>query len=260
MLQQLWLQNIEPPTGRNRIQSDDDAMISIRCDCGECYQASGDHVDRSIKCRCGRTLAISAPSYPPPSGSRAAVPDRHPTHAGATSAKPMTTPKGVVLPSRLTAGIDFPWEYIAGYYFRVEDFVPLANVRVDEVASPTLGAFGLAIVELPNPDVSASQRFLRLPIEHVSDYKSLYRAHIDSGVRDKSNELILLYEHRRGFFGGKRPSLHVAAYPRGTWKRFFEAVSQYTPHEFQWPSARFLYQPSETIAFPCGDVPLTVEI
>ena len=54
-----------------------------------------------------------------------------------------------------------------------------------------IGSFGVAVAELPNPDVAPEQRLLELPIEHQSDFKSLYRAHIDAGVRNKQNEIVL---------------------------------------------------------------------
>jgi hypothetical protein len=107
----------------------------------------------------------------------------------------------------------------------------------------------LAEVELPNPDVSPEQRLLWLPIEHKSDFKSLYQALLDSGVKDKNNEIVLLYESRRGMFGGKRPCLHVACYPEGTWSAFFESVTRYASQEFQWPDALFVFRPSGTPTF-----------
>jgi hypothetical protein len=153
--------------------------------------------------------------------------------------------------SGLIAGLSFPLEYIAGYYMRLHTFTPLAELVLDNVGPPGLmGAYALANVELPNPDVEPHQRIITLPIKHKSDYKSLYRANIDSGVKAGTNELVLLYEHRRGFWGGLKPSLHVAAYPAGTWSSFFEVVSHYAVDQFRWPVALFLYQPSSTQAFP----------
>ena len=93
---------------------------------------------------------------------------------------------------------------------------------------------------------------VNLPIEEKSDYKSIYRAHHDRGVQAGTNELVLLYEHRKGFLGRRKPSFHVAAYPSGTWEGFFDAVSRYAVSEFQWPEALFLYQPSATNAFPAN--------
>jgi hypothetical protein len=153
--------------------------------------------------------------------------------------------------SGLVAGISFPWEYIAGFYVRLHTFIPLADLVLDRVGPPDLMAgYALANVEMPNPDVEPHQRIVTLPIKHKSDYKSLSRAHLDSGVKAGTNELVLLYEHRRGLLGGRKPSLHVAAYPAGTWSRFFEAVSRYAADQFRWPVAIFLYQPSGKQVFP----------
>ena len=151
--------------------------------------------------------------------------------------------------SSLIAGKSFPWHEIAGYYLRVQSFTPFAEISGDKVGSPLLGAYGLVLVELPNPDVDSQQRTVTLPIEHRSDYKSVYRAHLDSGIKAGTNELIMVYEHRRGLFGRRKPCFHVAAHRTGTWQRFFDAVSNYTPNEFQWPEALFLYQPSSKAAF-----------
>jgi hypothetical protein len=105
--------------------------------------------------------------------------------------------------SGLIAGLSFPLEYIAGYYMRLHTFTPLAELVLDNVGPPGLmGAYALANVEPPNPDVEPHQRIITLPIKHKSDYKSLCRANIDSGVKAGTNELVLLYEHRRGFWGG----------------------------------------------------------
>jgi hypothetical protein len=147
------------------------------------------------------------------------------------------------------AGRDFPWKYVAGFFLRLESFSPFAVIEGDTVKGLPIGSFGLAIVELPNPDVPPEQRLLGLPIEHQSDFKSLSRALLDSGVREKSNEIVLLYEPRRGLFGGKRPCLHLACYPTGTWRTFFDAVSRYASQEFRWPNALFVYQPSSSVVF-----------
>lgn len=152
----------------------------------------------------------------------------------------------------LVAGKTFPWKYVAGYYLYLRSFTPFADMSGDRVGSATLGAYGLAKAELPNPDVEPEQRVVTLPIEHKSDYKSLYRAHLDTGVKAGTNELVLLYEHRRGIFGGHKASFHVAAYPAGTWQGFFDAVSKYAADRFQWPQALFLYQPSSTTVFPAS--------
>ena len=150
----------------------------------------------------------------------------------------------------LLAGKNFPWEYITGFYLRLTNFTQLAVVNGDTVGSKTLGAYGLASAELPNPDVEPVQRLVTLPIEHKSDYKSLYRANLDSGVSDGANELIILHENRKGFLGRRQPSLPVAAYPNGTWLSFFEAVDDYRSEDFRWPEPLFLYQPSSSQVFP----------
>jgi hypothetical protein len=152
-------------------------------------------------------------------------------------------------PARPIAGKDFPWEQISGYYLRLDSLLPFAKVDGDDVGPAVLDVYGLATVELPNPDVRPEKRLISLPVEHKSDFKSLFRATLDSGVRDKTNELIVLYENRRGFLGGKRACLHVAAYPTGTWNSFFDAVSRYAAQDFQWPIALFLYQPTSTQVF-----------
>jgi hypothetical protein len=156
-------------------------------------------------------------------------------------------------PAPPIAGKQFPWDYISGGYLWLENFLPFSKVEGGRVEPAKLGAFGLAIAELPNPDVAPQQRRITLPIEHKSDYISLIRAHLDSGVRDKTNELVIVYEPRRGWLGGKRACLHVAAYPAGTWKSFFDAVARYAAKEFRWPTALFLYQPSDTQLFPSRD-------
>lgn len=124
-------------------------------------------------------------------------------------------------PAPPIAGKQFPWEYISGGCLRLDSFLPFSKVNGDTVEPAKLGAFGLVVAELPNPDVSPEQRRITLPIEHVSDYKSLVRAHYDSGVKAKSNELVIVYEPRRGWFGGKKACLHVAAFAAGTWKKFW---------------------------------------
>jgi hypothetical protein len=152
---------------------------------------------------------------------------------------------------QLVAGLSCPWEYIAGSVLRLRMFVPFATVNGAHVSRPPLRrVYALTVVELPNPDVLPDERVIQVPIEHSSDFKSLAHAHLDLGVRDKANELLLVYEPRRGFFGGKKACLHVVAYPAGTWDKFFDAVSHYAAQEFVWPKALFLYQPSHTRVFP----------
>ena len=130
--------------------------------------------------------------------------------------------------------------------------MPFAKVSGDEIGPAILGAYGLAKAELPNPDAQPDQRIITLPIEDKSDFKSLFRAHLDSNVKEGLTELVVLFENRKGFFGGRKPSFHVAAYPTGTWKGFFDAVANSTPDQFRWPKALFLYQPSSTTVFPAS--------
>lgn len=154
-------------------------------------------------------------------------------------------------PPDLIAGLNFPWENISGPCLRFVSMALGVTLVGDKLGppSPMIG-YGLAYMELPNPDVSAQERLIGVPIKTKGDYKSLCRAQLDRGVRDGSVELVVAYEHRRGFFGGAKPGLHVAAYPSGTWGKFFDAVSQYKSQDFVWPSALFLYQPSATRVFP----------
>ncbi len=154
--------------------------------------------------------------------------------------------------SELVAGKNFPWEYVTGFYLRLDSFLRFAEMSGERVGRAMLGAYGLVGAELANPDVEPEQRVVTLPVENKSDYKSLYRAYLDSGVKAGTNELVLLYENRRGIFGGRKASFHVAAYPVGTWQRFFDAVDKYASQEFHWPKALFLYQPSDTAAFPAS--------
>jgi hypothetical protein len=150
------------------------------------------------------------------------------------------------------AGKQFPWEQITGYFLRLESLIAYTPVTGEKVGRAQLGSFGLVRAELPNPDVEPQQRIVVLPVENKSDYKSLYRAHLDSGIKEGTNELVLMFENRGGFFGGRKPSFHVAAYPVGTWNDFFKSVENYTSDQFKWPKALFLYQPSNTIVFPAS--------
>jgi hypothetical protein len=152
--------------------------------------------------------------------------------------------------TELTAGINFPWKYVEGLFMCVRSFTPLTEIVVDKVGASVLGTFGVVNAELPNPDVQSHQRILSLPIKHKSDYKSISRAHIDSGIKSGTNELVILYEHRRNLFGGPKACFHVAIYPTGTWNNFFEAVANYKAQEFEWPRPLILYQPSPTNIFP----------
>ncbi len=152
--------------------------------------------------------------------------------------------------SDLVAGKNFPWDHVAGFYLRLQSFLPFAEMSGERVGAAKLGAFGLALAELPNPDVDAQQRVVTLPVENKSDYKSLYRAHEDADVKAGRNELVILFENRKGMFGGRKPSFHVAAYPAGTWQGFYDAVERSTSEQFRWPEPLFLYQPSEVAPFP----------
>ncbi len=150
----------------------------------------------------------------------------------------------------LVAGKSFPWEYVAGFYLLFSDLTSFAVVAGHTVqGNKVFGAYGVATVELPNPDIDANQRMLMLPIENKSDFKSIVYAQLDSGVKEGTNELILLFENRKGWFGGRKPSLHVAVYPTGTWLKFCEAVKNYKGADYQWPNALGLYQPSDVAAF-----------
>ena len=150
----------------------------------------------------------------------------------------------------LVAGKDFPWEYVAGFCLLFSELFSFAEVVGHTVqGSKAFGAYGVASVELPNPDIDANQRMLRLPIENKSDFKSITYAQLDSGVIAGKNELILLFENRKGLFGGRKPSIHVAVFPAGTWLDFFEAVTNYKGADYQWPHALGLYQPGDFTAF-----------
>ena len=64
-----------------------------------------------------------------------------------------------------------------------------------------------------------------------------------------ANELILLFENRKVWLRRRKPSLHVALYPTGTWLKFFEAVTNYNGADYQWPTALGLYPPGDVAAF-----------
>lgn len=152
--------------------------------------------------------------------------------------------------SQLTAGINFPWKYIAGYFMCVRSFSPFTELIGDKVGPSILGTFGMIYAELPNPDVETEQRILGLPIKHKSDYKSISRAYYDTGIKDGTNELVLLFEPRKNIWGQQKASFHIAMYPSGTWNKFFEAVNNYAAKEFKWPRPLILFQPSSTNVFP----------
>ena len=148
------------------------------------------------------------------------------------------------------AGIDFRWEWIAGLHMRLRKFMPLVKIDGDIVGPRTILGYGFINAELPNPDVQPEQRIISLRIQHKSDFKSISNAHLDRGVRSGANELIILYEHRRGLFGTPKPCIHVAGYPVGTWQGFVDAVDRYAPAEFRWPPPLFVYEPTDWRVFP----------
>lgn len=152
--------------------------------------------------------------------------------------------------TQLTAGINFDWKYIKFLFMRVNSFIPLARIDVDTVGDSIMGTYGIVTAELPNPDVKPEQRIIKLPILNKSDYKSISRAHTDSGIKNGANELVIIYENRKNLFGGHEASFHVAIYPSGTWNDFYKAVANYKSQEFIWPRPLILYQPSNTNIFP----------
>ena len=57
--------------------------------------------------------------------------------------------------SKLLAGKDFPWEYLAGFYLLFSDLMSFAEVAGHTVrGNKVFGAYGVATVELPNPMTS----------------------------------------------------------------------------------------------------------
>lgn len=142
------------------------------------------------------------------------------------------------------------WKYVSRYFMCARSFTPLSQFFGDKVGSSVLGTFGFVCTELPNPDVELQTRIIKLPIENKSDYKSIYKAYNDKGVKDGINEVVLIYEERRNLFGRPKACFHVAIYRTGTWSEFFEAVKNYSAHEFIWPRPLILFQPSSTNIFP----------
>jgi len=192
--------------------------------------------------------SFTPPPLPPPIPTKPA-----PRREGSTNEKQTDVPDlhGDAIPSSsLQAGIDFSWEWVAGYYMRVRKFVPFVKIQGDTVGPRTLIGYGYIFAELPAPDVRPEKRIVCLKIQHKSDFKSISNAHLDSGFRSGANELIILYEHRRGLFGGRKPCIHVAGYAAGTWQGFFEAVDRYASGEFRWPPPLFVYAPTTWPAFP----------
>jgi hypothetical protein len=136
---------------------------------------------------------------------------------------------------------------------RVRKFLPIATLNGDNVSEALPGGVcGFVHAELPNPDVEPEKRIVSIPIKNKSDYKSVFRAHLDPGIKSGVNELIVMYVHRRGLFGKHKPCIHVAGYPAGTWRGFFDAVDKYASAEFRWPPPLFLYEPIPNGPFPAG--------
>jgi hypothetical protein len=142
------------------------------------------------------------------------------------------------------AGISFAWEHIAGYYMRMRKFIPVSIIEGDNVGPKSPAGYGVIHAELPNPSVDPEQRIIAISIENKSDYKSVFRAHLDPGLKSEVNEVIIFCEYQsRGLFGTLKPLIHVAGYPAGTWQGFFDAVERYASAEFRWPPPLFLYSP-----------------
>lgn len=152
--------------------------------------------------------------------------------------------------SQLTADIHFPIKAISNLFMLVTNFIEFAKIQDNKITNPLMGVYGVVDVELPNPDVEKSQRIVRINIKNKSDFKSISRAHLDKGIEEGTNELILLYEYRRKLFGGNKAGFHIALYPKGTWAEFFKAVDAYKAQEFVWPRPLTCFQPSELSVFP----------
>jgi hypothetical protein len=154
------------------------------------------------------------------------------------------------------AGRDFLWDSIAGLYMRERSFVRFANVDGDTVGPPLIRTYGVINAELPTDDVGSEQRIVAIPIENKSDYKSVFRAHLDSGVKSGIHELVLMCEYQtRTLFRTLKPCIHVAAYPAGTWQGFFDAVKRFASAEFRWPPPLFLYSPP-VLTIPTNPFPI----
>ena len=149
----------------------------------------------------------------------------------------------------LFEGKHFSWRYIEGYHLLVEHLTQM-SFEGTEAAGKVMGAYGLLNVSMANPDVSPEARRISLPIEHKADYRALVALTIDSGYADGTNEIVVLYEHRRGLFGRPKPSIHAALYPTGAWKKFYERVEAYDPQGFEWPIPLVRYAPPSLLAFP----------
>ena len=157
-----------------------------------------------------------------------------------------------------SAGRDFPWDPIAGLYMRVRDFIRYAKVEGDTVGPAMFGKYGSIYAELPTDDVGPEQRIVAIPIENKGDYKSVFRAHLDSGLKSGVHELVVMceYQTRTGLFRKQlQPCIHVAGYPAGTWQGFFDAVKRFAPAEFHWPPPLFLYSPP-VLTLPTNPFPI----
>jgi hypothetical protein len=146
-----------------------------------------------------------------------------------------------------SAGRDFPWDQIAGLFLRVRNFIRFADIDGDTVGRPLLDRFyGSIYAELPTDDVGPEERIVSIPIENKSDYKSVFRANLDSGLKSGVHELVVMceYQTRTGLFRKTlNPCIHIAGYPAGTWQGFFDAVKRFASAEFHWPPPLFLYSP-----------------
>jgi hypothetical protein len=148
------------------------------------------------------------------------------------------------------AGKSFPWEYVTGAVLRVSRFVDFTTLDgIARAVAMQGGAYGLLLAEVPDPDRTPDERLISVPIEHRSDCKSLSRAQMDFGVLAGETELVAVYENRRGWFGRKKASLHIAAFSTGTWNKFLDAVACEKAQEFSWPNALFLFQPGRVQLF-----------
>ena len=148
----------------------------------------------------------------------------------------------------LTAGYDFPWDWVEGYFLLFHRLTEFAEIDGTRVGSGALGTYGVIAAELSNPDVE--ERVISLPIRSKNEYRAVYQAQLDAGVSNGTNQLILLLQPRKGLFGGKGRALHIAAYPTGVWSGFMDAVASYQASEFRWPTPLFVFQSGGTKVFP----------
>ncbi len=147
------------------------------------------------------------------------------------------------------AGKEFPWALVERYYLRLTHLSPFARLEGDRVVGRgVLGAYGLAEVELPNPDVD--QRLVSLPIEHKDDFRAISLLQLDRGVQSGENEVVIVVIRKRGLVS-RKPSFYLAVYPSGTWQAYFQAVAEYKSQEFRWPEPLLLVAPDSHLApFP----------